>query len=108
MLKFFTGFVLLVFAAPSFCQSFSPKVLATAGNYATGAGGVSLSQTIGEPFNKTLQSGALLLTQGQQQPPSGVIPLPVSWMNVSGSLNPNLQAVINWNVEETKVIDYFI
>lgn len=90
-----------------FGQTLTPKVLATSGNYATG-GGLSLSQTIGETFNTTLSNGSVLLTQGQQQPLSGVIPLPVSWMNVYGELNHNLQSVISWQVEETNVLYYSV
>ena len=49
------------------CQSLSPHVLATAGGYFA-AGGSSLSWTMGETFNTTLQNGSVILTQGQQQP----------------------------------------
>ncbi len=48
-------------------QSLSPNVLATAGGYFA-AGGSSLSWTLGETFNTTLQNGGVILTQGQQQP----------------------------------------
>ena len=48
-------------------QSLSPHVLATAGGYFA-AGGSSLSWTMGETFNTTLQNGSVILTQGQQQP----------------------------------------
>ncbi len=48
-------------------QSLSPHVLATAGGYFA-AGGSSLSWTMGETFNTTLQNGGVILTQGQQQP----------------------------------------
>ena len=48
-------------------QSLSPYVLATAGGYFT-SGGNSLSWTMGETFNTTLQNGGVILTQGQQQP----------------------------------------
>ena len=48
-------------------QSLSPHVLATAGGYFA-AGGSSLSWTMGETFNTTLQNGNVILTQGQQQP----------------------------------------
>ena len=51
----------------SLAQSLSPKVLATNGGYFTG-GGNSLSWTLGETFNTTLQNGNLMLTQGEQQP----------------------------------------
>jgi len=107
MLKIVACCVAVSFSTALFAQSLTPKVLATAGNYATGSG-LSLSQTIGETFNKTLQNGSTILTQGEQQPPSGVIPLPVSWMNVSGDLNRNNQAVINWQVEEANVLYYIV
>ncbi len=48
-------------------QTLSPHVLATAGGYFA-AGGSSLSWTMGETFNTTLQNGGVILTQGQQQP----------------------------------------
>lgn len=48
-------------------QTLSPKVLATSGGYFTG-GGNSLSWTLGETFNATLQNGSYMLTQGEQQP----------------------------------------
>ena len=105
MQKTIACFVTIAFSTAVFGQSLTPKVLATAGNYATG-GGLSLSQTIGETFNNTLQNGSVLLTQGQQQPASGVVPLPVSWMSVSGELNHNMQAFINWQVEESNVLYY--
>lgn len=107
MLKSFLYFIAVGFSTVVFAQTLTPKVLATAGNYATG-GGLSLSQTIGETFNKTLQNGSLILTQGEQQPPSGVIPLPISWMDVYGNLNHNSQAVLNWQVEEISVSYYLI
>ncbi len=53
--------------ANSFAQTLSPKATPTCGGYAT-CGGNSLSFTIGETFNTTLQNGNVLLTQGQQQP----------------------------------------
>ena len=107
MLKSLSCFIAVGFSTVVFAQTLTPKVFATSGNYATG-GGLSLSQTIGEPFNKTLINGAVLLTQGQQQPPSGIIPLPVSWLDVYGNLNHNTQAVINWRVEETSVSFYIV
>ena len=107
MLKCFSCFIAVGFSTVVFAQTLTPKVLATAGNYATG-GGFSLSQTIGETFNKTLQTGSNILTQGEQQPPSGIIPLPVSWMDINGNLNHNTQAVINWHVEESSVSYYLI
>ena len=48
-------------------QTLSPKVTPSAGGYFTG-GGNSLSWTMGETFNTTLQSGNTMLTQGFQQP----------------------------------------
>lgn len=48
-------------------QTLSPNVIASGGGYFTG-GGKSLSWTMGETFNKTLQSGNNMLTQGEQQP----------------------------------------
>ena len=51
----------------AFAQSLSPKVFATTGGYFTG-GGNSLSWTMGETFNTTLQNGGVMLTQGEQQP----------------------------------------
>ncbi len=53
--------------ANSFSQTLSPKVTPSAGGYFTG-GGNSLSWTMGETFNTTLQSGNTMLTQGFQQP----------------------------------------
>ena len=49
------------------CQTLSPHVLATTGGFFA-AGGSSLSWTMGETFNTTLQNGSVILTQGQQQP----------------------------------------
>lgn len=48
-------------------QTLSSKVIPSAGGYFTG-GGNSLSWTMGETFNTTLQSGNQMLTQGFQQP----------------------------------------
>jgi len=52
-------------------QSLSPTVIATSGNYSTGAG-VSLSWTLGEIVSETLINGAYILTQGFQQPIEGI------------------------------------
>ena len=54
-------------AANSFSQSLSPKVIPSSGGYFTG-GSKSLSWTMGETVQKTLQSGNKILTQGFQQP----------------------------------------
>ena len=48
-------------------QSLSPKVTPTLGGYATGTG-ISISYTMGETHTVTLQGGALILSQGEQQP----------------------------------------
>jgi hypothetical protein len=64
---------LLILAAAStihfntLAQSLSPVAIPAAGGYFTG-GGNSLSWTLGETFHTTLQSGGLMLTQGEQQP----------------------------------------
>ena len=51
----------------SSAQTISPKATPAAGGNFTG-GDNSLSWTMGETFNTTLQVGNILLTQGQQQP----------------------------------------
>jgi hypothetical protein len=101
----FSFFAMVIVSNTAFTQSFTPKVLATTGNYAT-SGGLSLSQTIGETFNITLSNGSTLLTEGQQQPVPAAIALPISWLNVSGDLNHKMQAVISWQVEEINVMYY--
>lgn len=62
--------ILLFIAIVPICtnaQTLSPSVTPSAGGYFTG-GGNSLSWTMGETFNTTLQSGNKMLTQGFQQP----------------------------------------
>lgn len=61
--------LLLTVAISAFAtaQTLTPSVLASSGGYFTG-GGNSLSWTMGETFNKTLQSGNYMLTEGEQQP----------------------------------------
>lgn len=87
-------------------QTLSPKVLPTTGNYFS-AGGVSLSWTLGETSTLTLQSGAVMLTQGEQQP-EVANPLPLTWLSVNGSLNTQNQAVITWKVEEENVSGFVV
>ena len=48
-------------------QSLAPNANVTSGGYFTG-GGASLSWTMGETFNTTLQGGSKMLSQGEQQP----------------------------------------
>jgi hypothetical protein len=48
-------------------QTLSPVVFPTAGGFLSG-GGNTLSFTMGETFHTTLQSGGLVLTEGEQQP----------------------------------------
>lgn len=57
----------VVISAVVSAQSLSPVVTPSAGGYFTG-GGNSLSWTMGETFNTTLQSANNMLTQGEQQP----------------------------------------
>ena len=72
--------IILIAAAisiSSLAQTTSPKVISSAGWYATG-GGIELSQTIGEmSMVTTLLGGSTVLTQGFEQPeliyPSGIL-----------------------------------
>lgn len=48
-------------------QSLSPFVIASSGDYFTGAG-TTLSWTLGEPVTETLSGGGIILAQGFQQP----------------------------------------
>jgi len=60
------GIVLLQFT-DLFSQSLRPTAVPAAGGISTG-GGNTLSWTLGEPFQKTLQSSNVTLTLGFQQP----------------------------------------
>lgn len=93
-------------ASGAMAQTLSPKVLPTTGNYFQ-AGGVSLSWTLGETATLTLQNGAVVLSQGEQQPET-INPLPLKWLSVEGSLNMQKQAVLTWKVEESDVAGYDI
>lgn len=51
----------------SFAQILAPKTIATSGGYSSSPQ-PSVSFTIGETFNQTLQNGNMMLTEGMQQP----------------------------------------
>ena len=53
-------------------QTLSPKVISSSSGYSTGSG-ISLSWTMGEPFNATLHQNNITLSQGQQQPEIEII-----------------------------------
>lgn len=61
-----------LFSMTGFTQSLSPKVIASQGGFAA-AGGVSISFTIGQTANATLNSSASKLSQGFQQPEVNII-----------------------------------
>lgn len=64
--QFLLVFSLLI-SATAICQSLSPFVISSTGNFST-AGGNSLSSTTGEVAVTTLASANNFLTQGFQQP----------------------------------------
>ena len=68
MIKCIYSFLLIIgIICNASSQSLSPVVTPSAGGYFAG-GGNTLSWTMGETFNTTLQSANNLLTQGEQQP----------------------------------------
>jgi hypothetical protein len=71
--------ILLMFAGlPLFAaaQTSSPEVIASAGDYFSGAG-LTNSYTVGElALVETYTTGTFMLTQGFQQPPDGAIGIP--------------------------------
>ena len=58
---------LLISTGMMWAQTLTPKVSPTSGGYSTGTG-ISLSWTMGQTYNTTLQQGTTILTQGEQQP----------------------------------------
>lgn len=66
-LKILILIVLSSITVAGFTQSLSPQSIGTKGGFFT-TGGVSLSWTMGQSTNTTLNNGASLLTQGFQQP----------------------------------------
>src|ERR1035438_10495353 len=58
---------LMITAGMLWAQTLTPKVSPTSGGYSTGTG-ISLSWTMGQTYNTTLQQGTTILTQGEQQP----------------------------------------
>jgi hypothetical protein len=96
----------LFLSVSGFGQTLSPYVTPAAGSFYL-AGNASLSWSLGEPLTTTLQSGVLVLTQGEQQPTSlGLLPL--VWLSVGGSLNRQKRAELRWEVSEQNVSQYFI
>lgn len=78
-------------------QSLSPSVITTAGQYSS-SGGYSLSSTIGEPVNTTLQIGNVVLTQGQQQPYITLRLLHLkAFLEGAYAGNGQMQAILNTN-----------
>ena len=106
MIKYPIFFAALFSASGAWAQTLSPKVLPTTGSYFQ-AGGVSLSWTLGETATLTLQSGTVMLSQGEQQPEI-LNPLPLTWLSIDGNLNTQKQAVIAWKVEEHDVKGYTV
>ena len=66
MKKFFLITLCLFFIIKGFTQDLNPEVIATSGEYFSGANG-SLSWTIGEPVTETFSGVNAILTQGFQQ-----------------------------------------
>src|ERR1700722_4291891 len=72
MKRIFQTMILLLISAAINAQTLSPKVSPTSGGYSTGTG-ISLSWTMGQTYNTTLQQNTTLLTQGEQQPELEII-----------------------------------
>jgi len=67
MKRYIFALLFLVTTSLLWAQTLCPKVSPTSGGYATGTG-ITLSWTMGETYNTTLQQNTTLLTQGEQQP----------------------------------------
>jgi gliding motility-associated-like protein len=53
-------------------QTITPSVINSAGMHRVGAGGVSLTDNVGEPFTTTIGNSNFLITQGFLQPASSI------------------------------------
>lgn len=76
MKQFIQIIIGLIIATTTLGQSLSPTVIPSSGGV-YGAGGVSLSYTVGQTANVTFVAGGVILTQGFQQPTDKLYPLPV-------------------------------
>jgi len=67
----------------------SPFIMASTGNYSSGAG-ITLSSTVGECMVQTFSSPALFITQGFQQPSSDtLVGVPLDSIKIYSGITPN-------------------
>jgi hypothetical protein len=97
--------ILLTGLSPLHAQSALPYVLASSGSTGTMPNGTTLNFTVGEPFTATIGSSPQF-TQGFQQPSTSGNPLPVQWLDFSGTAR-NGHNYLGWRTAQEKNNDYF-
>ena len=106
LLRSLTGIIaLLICWLQSHAQSALPYVLASSGTTGTMPNGTTLNFTLGEPFVTTIGSSPQF-TQGFQQPNTSGNPLPVQWLDFSGTIR-NGDNHLHWRTAHEKNNDYF-